>query len=222
MMASARRELVLNRRNFLKSGLTAGVAPLTAGLDHLDAMTSAAEEVASTGIIVEPPQRLPPNASAGEPWQQKIRRVGQTNFTEYDPAVMNVNQWADYWHSVKADIVYVSVTGILAFYPSKVQFHKHGKFLKDRDLFGECVTAAKKRGMRVVARMSPDLNWPDALEAHPEWAMRHKDGSPQLSTEDPRLFKTCMFSTYMDDYVPAVMREINALYDVDCFYSNAW
>src|SRR5580704_2638231 len=222
MMASARRELVLNRRNFLKSGLTAGVAPLTAGLDHLDAMTSAAEEVASTGIIVEPPQRLPPNASAGVPWQQKIRRVGQTNFTEYDPAVMNVNQWADYWHSVKADIVYVSVTGILAFYPSKVQFHKHGKFLKDRDLFGECVTAAKKRGMRVVARMSPDLNWPDALEAHPEWAMRHDDGSVQHSEEDPRLFKTCMFTSYMDDYVPAIMREVNSLYDVDCFYTNGW
>ena len=221
-MASARRELVLNRRNFLKSGLTAGVAPLTAGLDHLDAMTSAAEEVASTGIIVEPPQRLPPNASAGVPWQQKIRRVGQTNFTEYDPAVMNVNQWADYWHSVKADIVYVSVTGILAFYPSKVQFHKHGKFLKDRDLFGECVTAAKKRGMRVVARMSPDLNWPDALEAHPEWAMRHDDGSVQHSEEDPRLFKTCMFTSYMDDYVPAIMREVNSLYDVDCFYTNGW
>lgn len=135
---------------------------------------------------------------------------------------MNVDQWADYWHSVKVDIVYVSVTGILAFYPSKVPFHKHGKFLKGRDLFGECVTAAKKRGMRVVARMSPDLNWEDALEAHPEWAMRNQDGSVQHSGEDPRLFKTCMFTSYMDDYVPAVMREVNSLYDVDCFYANGW
>ena len=140
---------MLNRRNFLKSGLSAGAAPLTAGLGNLDG-NAAAEEVVSTGIIVEIPKRLPVSDSASVPWQQKIRRVGQMNFTEYDPAVMNVDQWADYWHSVRADIVYVSVTGILAFYPSKVQFHKHGKFLKGRDLFGECVTAAKKRGMRVV------------------------------------------------------------------------
>ena len=212
---------MLNRRKFLKSGLTAGVAPLAAGLSKLDAMPAAAE-AESTGVIVELPQRLPPKVSESVPWQQTIRRVGQTNFTEYDPAVMNVEQWADYWHSVKADIVYVSVTGILAFYPSKVQFHKHGKFLKDRDLFGECVTAAKKRGMRVVARMSPDLNWEDALEAHPEWAMRNQDGSVQHSGEDPRLFKTCMFTSYMDDYVPAIMREVNSLYDVDCFYANGW
>ncbi len=94
--------------------------------------------------------------------------------------------------------------------------------MKDRDLFGECVTAAKKRGMRVVARMSPDLNWGDALEAHPEWAMRNQDGSVQHSSEDPRLFKTCMFTSYMDDYVPAIMREVNSLYDVDCFYANGW
>jgi len=213
---------MLNRRNFLKSGLTAGVAPLTTGFSDLDTLAASAEEVTSTGPLVELPQRLPGNDSANLPWQQKIRRVGQTNFTEYDPAVMNVDQWADYWHSVKADIVYVSVTGILAFYPSKVQFHRHGKFLKGRDLFGECVAAAKKRGMRVVARMSPDLNWGDALEAHPEWAMRNQDGSVQHSGEDPRLFKTCMFTSYMDDYVPAIMREVNSLYDVDCFYANGW
>ena len=70
--------------------------------------------------------------------------------------------------------------------------------------------------------MSPDLNWGDALEAHPEWAMRNKDGSVQFNGEEPRLFKTCMFSSYMDDYVPAIMREINSLYDVDCFYTNGW
>lgn len=212
---------MLNRRNFLKSGLTAATVPFTSPLSQLEA-TAAAEEANSTGILVELPERLPAESSAGVPWQQNIRRVGQTNFTEYDPAVMNVDQWADYWHSVKADIVYVSVTGILAFYPSKVKFHRHGKFLKDRDLFGECVAAAKKRGMRVVARMSPDLNWGDALEAHPEWAMRHQDGSVQHSEEDPRLFKTCMFTSYMDDYVPAIMREVNSLYDVDCFYANGW
>ena len=49
-----------------------------------------------------------------------------------------------------------------------------------------------------------------------------QDGSVQFSGEDPRLFKTCMFTSYMDDYVPAIMREINSLYDVDCFYTNGW
>jgi hypothetical protein len=218
---------MLSRRKFLKTGLTTGAAaiPLASVLDAAQRpdlpAANAAPSIPAYQLIALP-ACLPRPIAAAEPWQNKVRRVGQTNMTEHDPAVMNVEEWADYWHSCKVDVVFVSVTGILAFYPSKVPFHRHGKFLNGRDFFGECAAAAKKRGMRVVARMSPDLNWGDALAAHPEWAMRHKDGSVQFSTEEPRLFKTCMFSSYMDDYVPAVMREINANYDVDCFYTNGW
>ena len=222
---------MLNRRTFLKTTLKTGAAAIPAGaaLNNLEINANASAdstvEVAPSGTLpnlVALPGRLPQIDPATEPWQQRVRRVGQSNMTEHDPAVMNIEEWADYWHSAEADLVFISVTGILAFYPSKVKFHRHGKFLNGRDFFGECVAAARKRGMRVVARMSPDLNWGDALEAHPEWAMRHKDGSVQFSGEEPRLFKTCMFSTYMDDFMPAIMREINSLYDVDCFYMNGW
>jgi Hypothetical glycosyl hydrolase 6/Beta-galactosidase trimerisation domain len=218
--------LVLNRRNFLKTG--AAALPLASTIEALHPkIVGSAETVAdvvdgTTSKLIALSARLTPIDPATLPWQQKIRRVGQSNMTEHDPAVMDIDAWANYWHSAGADIVFISVTGILAFYPSKVQFHRHGKFLNGRDFFGECVAAAKKRGMRVVARMSPDLNWGDALEAHPEWAMRHADGSVQSSGEEPRLFRTCMFTSYMDEYVPAIMREVNSLYDVDCFYTNGW
>jgi Hypothetical glycosyl hydrolase 6/Beta-galactosidase trimerisation domain len=218
---------MLNRRTFLRT--SAGVIPMAAAINVLAPSSGISAEqtvISPPGgpipKLISLPQRMPAIDPATQPWQQRVRRVGQTNMTEHDPAVMNIEEWANYWHSAEADIVFISVTGILAFYPSKVPFHRHGKFLNGRDFFGECVAAAKKRNMRVVARMSPDLNWGDALEAHPEWAMRYKDGSVQFSGEEPRLFKTCMFSSYMDDYVPAIMREINSLYDVDCFYTNGW
>ena len=214
---------MLNRRTFLKTG--AAALPLTSVLTALDSSLAVAQAAVPTGSGVELvplPARLAPLDPASEPWQQRIRRVGQTNMTEHDPAVMNIEEWADYWHGAGAQIVFISVTGILAFYPSQVPFHKHGKFLNDRDFFGECAAAARKRGMHVVARMSPDLNWGDALAAHPEWFMRHQDGSAQTDADEPRLYKTCMFGRYMDDYVPAVMHEINSRYDVDCFYTNGW
>ena len=161
-------------------------------------------------------------ADAGTPWQRRIRRVGQTNMTEHDPAVLDVEQWADYWASLKVDAVLVSVTGILAFYQTKVPYHRKGKFLGDRDFFGECCAAARKRGLHVIARMSPDLNWEDAVAAHPEWFQRDAQGNVVHHTEDARLFRTCMFTSYMTDYMPAIMREINSLYDVDGMFTNAW
>jgi hypothetical protein len=156
------------------------------------------------------------------PWQRQVRRLGQLNMTEHDPAVLDVEQWADYWASLKVDAVLVSVTGILAFYQTRVPFHRKGQYLGDRDFFGECCTAARKRGLHVIARMSPDLNWEDAVHAHPEWFQRDAQGNPQHHTEDPLLFRTCMFSSYMTDYVPAIMKEVNSLYDIDGIFTNAW
>ncbi len=156
------------------------------------------------------------------PWQRTIRRIGQLNMTEHDPVALNVEAWADYWAALKVDVVLVSVTGIIAYYQTKVPFHRKGKYLGDRDFFGECCTAAKKRGIRVIARMSPDLNWEDAFQAHPGWFMRDAQGNPQRSSEDPRLYKSCMFTEYMTDYVPAIMREVNSLYDIDGIYTNGW
>jgi hypothetical protein len=71
-------------------------------------------------------------ADAAAPWQRKIRRLGQTNMTEHDPAVLDVEQWADYWASLKIDAVMVSVTDILAFYQTKVPYYRKGKFLGNR------------------------------------------------------------------------------------------
>ena len=156
------------------------------------------------------------------PWQRKIRRIGQPNMTEHDPAVLDIEQWADYWASLRVDAVLISVTGILALYPTEVPYHRKGKFLRDRDFFGQCCAAAKKRGLHVIARMSPDLNWEDATQAHPEWFQRNAQGNIVPHTEDARLFRTCMFTTYMTEYVPAIMREVNSRYDIDGLFTNAW
>ena len=156
------------------------------------------------------------------PWQRKIRRLGQWNMTEHDPVTMNVDEWADYWVSLKVDATLVSVTGILAYYQTKVPFHRKGRYLGGRDFFGDCCAAAKKRGLHVIARLSPDLNWEDAVAAHPEWFERNAEDKPVVHNEDSRLFRTCMFSTYMTDYIPAIMREINSLYEVDGLFTNAW
>jgi Hypothetical glycosyl hydrolase 6/Beta-galactosidase trimerisation domain len=202
---------MIDRRAFLKAGIAS--VPLAYSKDSL-------------GLIREQnPSSDLQNANAEKaeiPWQRQLRRIGQTNFTEHDPAVFDIEGWAEYWSSVKAGAVFISITGILAFYPSNVPFHRHGKFLNGRDFTGELHDAAKKRGLRAVARYSPDLNWGDALAAHPDWFMRNEQGEPLSTPDDPDLFQTCMFSTYMTDYVPAVMREVNSRYDMDAHYTNGW
>src|ERR1700742_3963518 len=107
---------MLNRRTFLKTG--PAVLSLASGLSVLDpAFTLSAETVPAsehTPNLIALPKRLPPIDPTSLPWQQKIRRVAQSNMTEHDPAVMNIEEWANYWQSAGADILFISVTGILA------------------------------------------------------------------------------------------------------------
>jgi hypothetical protein len=156
------------------------------------------------------------------PWYRRIRRVGQTNFNERDPQYGDVEKWANYWASAKVDAVALSVSGPVAFYPTEVPFFHRSSFLKDRDLFGECVKAAKARGIRVYARMSPDIQWtdPKLLEAHPLWFRRNQDGTLQSSAPD--IAFTCQFSGHFSEQQPAIIRELNHRYDIDGVYMNGW
>jgi hypothetical protein len=197
---------LINRRSFVKALPAAYLAAHTQ-IGH-------AEQPLVAGSLLD--------TAAEAPWQRGIRRVGQVNMTEHDPVVMNVEEWADYMARLKVGATYISVTGILAFYQTKVPFHRKGKYLGTRDFFGDLHAAAKKRNIRTIARMSPDLNWGDALAAHPEWFQRDAQGKPRSAADDPELYATCMFTSYMTDYMPAIIREINSLYDVDAHYMNGW
>ena len=198
--------MTLNRRDFLALSASAAVAGKVPPLAYGDTP----EDQASVAVDM------------AKPWHQRIRRAGQVNMTEHDPAVLNVEEWADYFHSLKCDVVLASVTGIIAFYPTEVPFFRRSKFLNGRDFTGDLVRAAKKRGMRVIARHSPDLNWGDAVAAHPEWFRRDKDGKPVASDEEPLLFHTCLFTTYMTEHMPAIFREVNKRYEIDGLFTNAW
>ena len=164
----------------------------------------------------------PPSNSNGIPWHQKLKRVGQLNANERDPLELDVQAWAEYWADLKVDAVLISVTGMVAFYPTTIPFHRKTPYLGNRDLFGDCCAAAKKHGLRVIARFSPDLQWEEAQKAHPEWFRKDRDGNFVPHLESPGLFHTCMFSPYFTEQTPAIMREINTRYEVDGLFTNGW
>ncbi len=210
---------MMNRRELLKAGV--GAVPLFAAAPGFARESESAHAQAPEPKLDAPSAPAPAHAK-DLPWQRRLGRIGQLNMTEHDPVTLNIEEWADYWAGLQVGAVFISVTGILAYYQTKVPFHRKGKFLGDKDFFGACNQAARMRGLRTVARMSPDLNWGDAAKAHPGWFERDDAGELIPAKDDPRLFRTCMFSEYMTDYIPAIMREINSLYEVDAFYTNGW
>src|SRR5256886_14888829 len=122
--------------------------------------------------------------------------------------------------SLRVNALLVNGGGIMAFYPTDVPYHHRSAFLGTRDLFGEMAAAARARSIRVVARMDCNYSWEEAVQAHPEWFERDRDGQPRRHNESTWLFKTCMFSPYFTEQMPAIYREIGKRYAVDSFFTN--
>jgi hypothetical protein len=79
--------------------------------------------------------------------QARHQRIGQLNMTEHDPVALDVEAWADYWASLKVDVVLVSVTGILASTRPGCRSTarastRHARF------FGDCFAAARSAASR--------------------------------------------------------------------------
>lgn len=176
----------------------------------------------SAPFIVSPAGSAGQPAADPPPWYTTMRRCGQLNLNERDPLTLEVGIWIEYWASLKLDALLLNGGGIVAFYPTEVPYHHRSEFLGSRDLFGELAAATKARGMRLVARMDCNYAYEDALKAHPEWFERNRDGSPRPHGESPWLYKTCMFSPYFTDQMPAIYREIGGRYAVDGFFTNGW
>ena len=126
-------------------------------------------------------------------WYSAMQRCGQINFNEKDPLTMDANAWMDYWASLKVNAILLNGGGIMAFYPTKVPYQHRSEFLGSRDLFGDMAEAARKRGIRVVARMDCNFAYEEAFQAHPEWFQYNANGSPRRHAECPWLYATCMF-----------------------------
>ena len=156
------------------------------------------------------------------PWYRFMRRCGQLNLNARDPVNLAVEEWIDYWASMKLDALLLNAGGIVAYYPTEIPYHHRSEFLGDRDLFGELLQTAKDHGIRVVARLDPNWNYEDAVKEHPEWFRRTLDGELLNDPESTWLFRTCLFSEYFTKYMPAIIREVNEGYDVDGFFTNGW
>src|SRR5260370_590967 len=90
-------------------------------------------------------------------WSHGMRRAVFHNLNEYDPQVLDVERWMSHWMSFRPDAIVISCAGHIAFYPTQLPNHHAIQFLGGRDLFGEYFLSAKKRGLRVIARL--ESNW---------------------------------------------------------------
>lgn len=191
-----------SRRDFVKQSVLAG-SMLTA----LDPGTAIAQHISTFGN--EPKQ----------PWYRTVTRWGQVNITERDPERYDIGWWRTQWKKTETQGVIINAGGIVAYYPTKIPFHKQAQYLNGRDLFGELCKAAHDDGLVVFARMDSNRAHQEFYDQYPGWFAVDKEGKPYRAGD---LYLSCINSPYYDAHIPAILTEIAMLYRPEGFTDNSW
>ncbi len=154
-----------------------------------------------------------------KPWYTWVRRWGQTNLTEDDPARNNIDFWREQWKRTRVQGTIVNCGGIVAYYPSKYGLQYRAQTLGDMDYFKAFQDAAREEGIVVVARMDINLATEEFFKAHPGWFCVNKDGEPYKSGDR---YYSCVNGDYYKKHIPDVLTEIIEKYHPAGFADNSW
>jgi len=196
-----KKHTTLTRREFAKTsivlGSMAGVAP------HLSFMNARVEQDNST-------------------WFDKPMRWSQLTLVENDPGQYDPDFWLDYFKRTHSDALCLSAGGVVAYYPTEIEFHHRSLWMGDSDPFGYLLKQCREMDMVVIARTDPHAIWPDAYSAHPEWAAIDREGNARKHWSKPDLYVTCALGPYNFEFMTEVHREIMERYALDGIFSNRW
>jgi hypothetical protein len=158
------------------------------------------------------------SAPAQEGWwmREPIRWV-QTNLRQtdagLDPARL-VYELAD----MQANVLLEGMGGIVAYYPTTVEFHYPSPQLPPgRDMFGEVLRQAHASHIRVVGRFDFSKTQKAVFDAHPEWFFRQANGEPVIYNG---LYSTCINGGYYRVQAMKILAEALERYDVDGLFFN--
>jgi hypothetical protein len=151
-------------------------------------------------------------------WMVEPVRLVQTNLREtdsgLDPARL-IGQVAD----LSANTLLFGCGGIVAHYPTEVEFHYRSPHLpQGRDLFGETLREAHRRGIRVIGRFDFSRAPKPVFDAHPEWFLRTSDGQPVA--DENGLYTSCISGGYYREHAPKVLDEALTRFDMDGLFFN--
>src|SRR5215475_11074766 len=116
-------------------------------------------------------------ASAQEGWWMKepIRWV-QTNLRQTD-AGLDAKRLSDQLADMRANVLLQGMGGIVAYYPTKTEFHYPSPQLPPgRDMFGDVLRELHARKIRVVGRFDFSKTRKEVFDSHPEWFFRQSNG----------------------------------------------
>jgi len=159
------------------------------------------------------------NAARGEtpdsPWWLRPHRMLQTNLREID-ATMDLNQYVREVKQLGADVVLFNVGGIVANYPTELEYHYRNPHMKG-DLLGTVLKRLHAEGIRVIGRFDVSKINEKFAARRPEWLYVSQRGEHVNYNGQVH---TCVSGGYQQEYMLEILGEAVDRYPLDGVFFN--
>ncbi|HSD48778.1 MAG TPA: alpha-amylase family protein [Actinomycetota bacterium] len=155
-------------------------------------------------------------AAVGGWWEDWPWRLIQTNLREIDMRDIDAERYVASLRSFDATVALINTSGIVASYPTALDFHTPSRYLQGDDL-ATIVAACHDAGIKVIARTDFSKVRRALYERHPEWAAVRADGAIVDEHGDVHV---CVNGAYQREHAPAIVEETITSLDVDGIYFN--
>jgi Hypothetical glycosyl hydrolase 6/Beta-galactosidase trimerisation domain len=157
-----------------------------------------------------------PSAALGGWWETWPWRLIQTNLREVDMRDIDAERYVASLRSFEATVAMINTSGIVASYPTALEFHTPSRYLQGDDL-ATIVAACHEAGIKVIARTDFSKVRRALYEQHPGWAAVRPDGA---IVEEHGDVHVCVNGAYQREHAPAIVEETITTLDVDGIYFN--
>lgn len=149
-------------------------------------------------------------------WRQNNLRVIQFNLPDYKAATINPDTLVNSLVEYSANTLIINAGGIMAFYPTKLDFQYTNPYMKPNTL-GDVIAKCHQHHIRVIVRFDFSRVHESIFKAHPDWCYISPKGERIINTN---MYCVSINAPYVQQCAFKIVSEVMDDYPIDGIFLN--
>lgn len=149
-------------------------------------------------------------------WKRNNLRVIQMNLPSYEAATINADSIVADLITYSANTLLINAGGIMAFYPTKLDFHYTNPFMK-KNVLGDVVKKCHQNNIKVIVRFDFSRVHESIFKAHPEWCYISPKGERIINTD---MYVVSINAPYVQEKAFKIIEEVIDMFPIDGIFLN--
>ncbi|MBO9637640.1 MAG: family 10 glycosylhydrolase [Siphonobacter aquaeclarae] len=167
-------------------------------------------------LFLLPAGAFPLRAQGPPWWKANNLRVIQVNLPAYEAATLNPDSLVHDLQSFSVNTLIINAGGIMAFYPTDLDFHYVNPYMKPGTL-AAVVEKCHRSGIRVIVRFDFSRVHESIFKAHPDWCYVSPKGERIINTD---MYVVSINAPYVQDKAFRIIGEVLEKFPVDGIFLN--